>query len=173
MVPSPLIGTEHNLVRYAGARPDLDAARPVLADLGGTVDVLGEDHAVPPALDMAMLDVFFASMYAFLHSAAMVRAHGIEPTAYLPYAAAITATLATEFEGLAAAVERGRYDRGQASLEICLSFLDHVVATSDAAGVDAALPRLIRDATRRRLDRGPADADWESVAEGFVRSPTG
>lgn len=51
---------------------------------------------------------------------------------------------------------------------MCLSFLEHVVTTSDAAGVDAALPRLIRDATRRRLDRGPENLDWESVAEGFT-----
>lgn len=168
MVPTPLIGTDDNLVLYAGSAPALDAAMPVLRDLGGTVDVLGEDHAVPPALDMAMLDVFFSGMFAFLHSAAMVRAHGIEPTAYLPYAAAITATLAGELDGLATAVEQGKYDRGQASLEMCLSFLDHVVATSEASGVDAALPRLVRDATRRRLDRGPGNIDWESVAEGFT-----
>lgn len=76
MVPTPLMGTEDNLVLYAGSGPAVAAAMPVLRGLGGTVDVLGEDHAVPPALDMAMLDVFFSGMFAFLHSAAMVRAQG-------------------------------------------------------------------------------------------------
>ena len=168
MVPTPLVGTDDNLILYAGSAGALDAAMPVLRSLGGTADVLGADHAVPPVLDMAMLGSYFAGMYAFLHSAAMVRAHGIEPGAYLPYARAITSNLATELDGLANAYQRRRYDRGQASLEMCLSALDHVVATSEDAGVDAGLPRLIRDVTRAQLERAPREADWESVVERFT-----
>lgn len=168
MVPTQLVGTEHNLVLCAGAPDVVAAARPVLAALGGVTDVLGEDHAVPPALDLAMLDVFFAGMFAFLHSASMVRAHGIEPSTYLPYAAGILQTLGAELPALAEAFELRKYDRGQASIEMCLRGLEHVVATSEAAGVDAALPRLVRDRTREQLERTDPGTDWESVVEGFT-----
>lgn len=168
MVPTSLVGTEHNLVLCAGAPDDVAAARPVLAALGGVTDVLGEDHAVPPALDLAMLGVFFAGMYGFLHSAAMVRAHGIEPSAYLPYATGIVETLGAELPALAKAFELRKYDRGQASIEMCLRGLEHVVATSEAAGVDPALPRLLRDATREALAHAEPGVDWEYVAEGLT-----
>ncbi|MDV3222240.1 NAD(P)-binding domain-containing protein [Intrasporangium sp.] len=168
MVPVPLIGTEDNVVLYAGRGEALAAARPVLDSLGGTVDVLGEDHSLPPVLDMAMLDVYFAGMYAFLHSAAMVRAHGIEPTAYLPYATGLMSTLTTSLPGLAQAYESHKYDGGEATIEMCLSFLNHIVATSEAAGVDARLPRLVRDATLAEVDRNPRGIDWDVVAEGLT-----
>ena len=51
---------------------------------------------------------------------------------------------------------------------MCLSALDHVAATSEDAGVDAGLPRLIRDVTRAQLERAPREADWESVVERFT-----
>ncbi|PWN01242.1 NAD(P)-dependent oxidoreductase [Nocardioides silvaticus] len=168
MVPTPLVGTEDNLVLVAGPAGAVRSAVPVLEGLGGTIDVLGEDHALPPVLDMAMLDMYFAGMYAFLHSAALVRRHGIEPTAYLPYARGLHATLGVELDGLAASFENGTYDGGQASLEMCLSFLEHIVATSEDAGVDPALPLLVRDATRRALATSTGDTDWDVVAEGLA-----
>lgn len=170
MVPTALVGTEHNLVLCAGAPEAVAAARPVLAGLGGVTDVLGEDHAVPPALDVAMLDVFFAGMYAFLHSAALVRAHGIEPSTYLAYATGIVETLGAELPSLAQAFELRKYDRGQASLEMCLRGLEHIVSASEAAGVDPALPRLVRDATRAQLSHSRPGVDWEYVAEGLSTS---
>lgn len=168
MVPTPLIGTEHNLTLYAGSSDVVAAARPVLDALGGTVDVVGEDHALPPVLDMAMLDIYFAGMYAFLHSAAMVRAHGIEPEQYLPYATGIVDTLQSSLPGLADSFTRRDYSAGEARLDMCLSFLEHVVATSELAGVDPALPALIRDATRRQAELGHHDQDWDRVAEGLL-----
>jgi NAD(P)-dependent dehydrogenase (short-subunit alcohol dehydrogenase family) len=119
MVPTPMVGTPDNLVLYAGPRDVVAAARPVLESLGGTVDVLGEDHALPPVLDLAK------------------------------------------------AYESRTYDSGEATIEMCLSFLDHIVATSEAAGVDARLPRLVRDTTRAEAERRPRGIDWDVVAEGL------
>jgi hypothetical protein len=98
----------------------------------------------------------------------MVRAHGIEPSAYLPYAAGIVSTLSTSFPGLAQAYESHKYDGGEATIEMCLSFLNHIVATSEAAGVDVRLPRLLRDVTQAEADRNPRGLDWDVVAEGLA-----
>jgi 3-hydroxyisobutyrate dehydrogenase-like beta-hydroxyacid dehydrogenase len=168
MVPTTLVGTADNLVLYAGEPDDIAAARPVLDALGGTVDVLGADHALPPVLDMAMLDVFFSGMYAFLHSSALVRAHGVEPADYLPYARGILTALDAELDGLARAYATGAYDGGQASLGMCLSFLEHIVATSHDAGVDQRLPELLARVTREQIQRSGDDVDWDVVAEGLI-----
>lgn len=168
MVPTPLVGTDDNLVLYAGPGPVIESARPVLASLGGTVDVLGSDHALPPVLDLAMLDVYLAGMYAFLHSAALVRHHGVDASTYLPYATAVVATLSASLPGLAESFQTRRYDSGEATIDMCLSFLEHIVATSGAAGVDDRLPRLIRDLTAVEAARHPRGIDWDVVAEGLT-----
>ena len=168
MVPTALIGTGHNLILYAGKPATIESAHPVLAALGGTVDVLGEDHARPPVLDMAMLDVFFAGMYAFLHSAALVRTRGIKPSDYLPYAERILHTLAAELPDLADSYEHHAYDRGQANLGMCLQFQNHILGTTEQAGVDPRLPRLLRDITEAQTRHSGPDADWNQVAEALT-----
>lgn len=168
MVPTPMVGTEQCFVLCAGVPDDLDAAAPLLAAMGGTSDLVGEDHAVPPALDLAMLDVYFAGMYAFLHSAAMVGAHGIDPARYLPYAEGIVATLGGSLPDLATAIERRTYDGGEARLDMCLAFLDHIVATSEEVGIEPGLAAVVRDASAAAMARWPADTDWDVVAEDLL-----
>ncbi|MBU2670474.1 hypothetical protein KOI35_43935 [Actinoplanes bogorensis] len=171
MVPTALIGTDQNLILYAGRPETINSAHPVLAALGGTVDVLGEDHAVPPALDMAMLDVFFAGMYAFLHSAALARSRGIEPSAYLPYAQGIISTLAAELPSLAHTYETHTYNRGEANLGMCLQFQNHILRTTNQAGVDPRLPQLLRDITAEQVARSGPTPDWDETAESLT-TPT-
>lgn len=168
MVPTPMVGTDDCLVLYAG--PDPDVAQAALLDrvLGGTSDVTGPDHAVPPALDLAMLDVYFAGMYAHLHATALAQAHGIEPARFLPYAQGVVATLGGSLPGLTQAVERRTWDGGEARLDMCLAFLEHIVGASEEAGIDPGLASAVRDASARALERVPGSTDWDVVAEDFI-----
>jgi 3-hydroxyisobutyrate dehydrogenase-like beta-hydroxyacid dehydrogenase len=168
MVPTPMVGTEHCLVLYAGEPDDVAPAVAALAPLGGSADETGTDHAVPPALDLAMLDIYFAGMYAFLHSTALVCRHGVDPTRYLPYAEAIIETLRGSLPGLATSVTERRYATGEARLDMCLAFLQHIVTSSDESGLPSGLPALIRDASARAMQRHPADTDWDVVAEELL-----
>lgn len=168
MVPTPMVGTEQCLVLYAGEPDDVVAATAALTPLGGEADETGTDHAVPPALDLAMLDVYFAGMYAFLHSTALVGKHAIEPARYLPYAEAIIDTLKGSLAGLASSMTDRSYRTGEARLDMCLAFLEHIVASSDEVGVPSALPALVRDASLRAMKRYPADTDWDVVAEELL-----
>ncbi|OWY63051.1 oxidoreductase, partial [cyanobacterium TDX16] len=170
MVPTPMVGTDECVVLYAGDPRDLELASPVMAALGGTSDVVGEDHAVPPALDLAMLDVYFAGMYAFLHSAALADAHGIDPTRYLPYAEGIVATLGGTLPDLTDAITRRTYDGGEARLDMCLAFLEHIVRTSEQTGIDPGLAAVVRDASLSAMDRWPGSTDWDVVAEDLLTS---
>lgn len=178
MVPTPLVGTDDCLVLYAGDRQDLADLGPLTRALGGTADLTGADHGVPPVLDLAMLDIYFAGMYAHLHATALAAAHGIDPTRFLPYATGIVETLGHTLPDLSAAVERRTYDGGEARLDMCLAFLEHVVATSREAGIPPGPAGVVRDASARALAAHPGSTDWDVVAEELlssrpVRQPSG
>lgn len=171
MVPTALVGTEQCVVLYAGAKGDLAPLDPLFEALGGISDVVGDDHAVPPALDLAMLDIYFAGMYAHLHAIALAETHGIEPARLLPYAAGIVDTLGASLAGLTESVQRRTYDGGEARLDMCLSFLELIVASSRDAGIDPGLAEDVRDASAHALTRWPGTTDWDVVAQIFNPGP--
>lgn len=168
MVPTPLVATEHCLVLYAGDPADLEQVEPLFAAMRGASDVVGEDHAVPPALDLAMLDIYFAGIYAHLHATALAAAHGIDPQRFLPYAQGIVGTLGASLAVLTTSVEKRQYDAGQARLDMCLSFLEHIVTSSREAGIDPGLAEPVRAASARALTSRSPDTDWDVVAEDFL-----
>ena len=51
---------------------------------------------------------------------------------------------------------------------MCLSFLEHVVATSGEAGIHPGLAETVRDASARALLGRSGDVDWDVVAEDFL-----
>ncbi|MCK6068295.1 MULTISPECIES: NAD(P)-dependent oxidoreductase [Microbacterium] len=171
MVPTPLVGTADCAVLYAGASEDRGALAPVMAALGGTSDVLGDDHAVPAALDLAMLDLYFVGIYTHLHATALAGTFGIDPGRFLPYARSAVATVGESLADLTDAVVRRRYDSGQARLDMCLAFLDRIVQTSRDAGIDPAAAALVRDASARAMARWPGGTDWDVVAEDLLGAP--
>ncbi|GAB2623684.1 NAD(P)-binding domain-containing protein [Pseudactinotalea suaedae] len=170
MVPTPMVGTDECLVLYAGAPNDVATATAALAPLGGVADDVGTDHAVPPVLDLAMLDIYFAGMYAFLHATALAGRYGVDPARFLPYAEGVTDTLRGSLPGLSASMTDRTYRTGEARLDMCLAFLEHIVTASAESGVPSALPALIRDASARALRQHPADTDWDVVAEELLSS---
>lgn len=167
MVPTSMVGTEHCEVLYAGSEDDIDAIDALMRAMGGRSDVLGAAHALPPALDLAMLDVYFAGMYAFMHAAALAQAHGVDVQRFLPYASSVVDTLRGSLPELADALGRRTYDGGAARLDMCLAFLDKIVASSAEVGLDPGLVGVVRDASARALERWPPATDWDVVAEDF------
>lgn len=168
MVPTPMVGTEECFVIYAGSSTDLAEVAPLFDALQGTSDVVGDDHAVPPALDLAMLDIFFTGMYAHMHATALAASHGVDPARFLPYARGIVSTLGASLSGVTSSVQERRYDGGEARLDMCLSFLEHIVASSREAGIDAGLAEQVRDASARASSRWSGRTDWDVVAEDFL-----
>ena len=93
LVPTPLVGDPSALFLYAGDRRCSTGTAEVLRVLGGKPDHLGTDHGLASLYDVAMLELFFAGMTAFLHAAAMVTAQGVDAKTFLPYAHDVLGTL--------------------------------------------------------------------------------
>ncbi|OZD05236.1 oxidoreductase [Rhodococcus sp. 06-235-1A] len=168
MVPTPLVGTDKSFAIYAASEADIAELGPMFDAMAGVSDVVGEDHSVPAALDLAMLDIYFAGMYAHLHATAFAAAHGIRPARFLPYAHGIVETLGASLAGLTSGFEQGTYDGGEARLDMCLSFLEHIVFASGEVGIDPGLAEVVRAASARAAIRWSGATDWDVVGEDFA-----
>lgn len=168
MVPTPMVGTAECCALYAGSESDMSELEPMFDAMGGVSDVVGLNHSVPAVLDLAMLDVYFAGMYAQLHATALAAAHGIDPSRFLPYSQGIVQTLGASLAGLTSSAERRKYDGGDARLDMCLSFLEHIVSASREAGIDPASAEVVRAVSARAMTRWPGDTDWDVVGEEFI-----
>ncbi|MEW2016118.1 NAD(P)-binding domain-containing protein [Rhodococcus sp. NPDC076796] len=168
MVPTPMVGTAECCALYAGSESDMSELEPMFDAMGGVSDVVGLNHSVPAVLDLAMLDVYIAGMYAHLHATALAAAHGIDPSRFLPYSQGIVQTLGASLAGLTSSAERRTYDGGDARLDMCLSFLEHIVSASREVGIDPALAEVVRAVSARAMTRWPGGTDWDVVGEEFL-----
>lgn len=165
LVPTPLVGDPEALFLYAGDRALFDRHRDQLRLLGGRADHLGADPGLASLYDVAMLEVFFAGMTSFLHSAAMATAQGVDAKTFLPYARDVLRVLDHSLGGLAEDVDAGTYPGTEDNLAMELTALDHIVDTGAEVGVDGRLPRLLRDVAAAAVARGHGGDGFSRVVD--------
>ncbi|OCB15354.1 6-phosphogluconate dehydrogenase [Mycolicibacterium porcinum] len=153
MTPTDTIGTPGASILFAGPRDLFDSHRPVF-DALATVSWVGEDIGRAAAFDMALLDVFWTSVSGFVHALAMAGAHGIAPTELLPHANNIAAILPPIFGEIADRVETDRHTDPSASVSSVAASVRHLIAASQAAGLDAGALEAFRGYVDAAVDAG-------------------
>ncbi len=143
MTPTDTIGSSGASILLAGPRDLFDAHRPVF-DVLATVSWVGADVGRAAAYDMALLDVFWTSVSGFVHAVAMAGAHGIAPTELLSHANNIAAILPPVFGEIAERIETGRHTDVSASVSSVAASVRHLIAASEATGLDAGALKAFR-----------------------------
>ncbi|EIE99151.1 NAD(P)-dependent oxidoreductase [Saccharomonospora glauca] len=164
MVSGELVGTERSYVFYSGPRDSFDAHANTLAVLGRP-DYRGEDHALAQLYYQAHLDIFLTSLAAYLHATALMRAAGVTETTFAPYATEMFDMMPYFLKGVAEQLERGEYPGDGATATMMGATADHIVGASDAAGIDATLPRAVQSYYHRVLAAGHGKDGWPSLYE--------
>lgn len=172
MVPTSVIGTPDAQILYSGNSTHVEKHRDLLELLAGRTEHVGDDPGLASLLDTTMLEVFFASMTAFLHASAVLTAQGQTAASFVARAQDVLALLPATFAGLAADVDAGRYPGDEDTITMELAALHHMVATSAGSGVDTRLPALMRDLARSAVDAGHGSDGWSRVVE-VLRAPAG
>ncbi|MEY7972102.1 NAD(P)-dependent oxidoreductase [Saccharomonospora xinjiangensis] len=164
MVSEELVGTEQSYVFYSGPRDSFDAHEATLAVLGRP-DYRGEDHALAQLYYQAQLDIFLTSLAAYLHATALLKAAGVPEPTFAPYATEMFDMVSYFLRGIAEQLERGDYPGNGASVTMMGATADHIVGASDAAGIDATLPRAVQSYYHRAIAAGHGGNGWPSLYE--------
>ncbi|WP_148668482.1 NAD(P)-dependent oxidoreductase [Streptomyces sp. WAC05950] len=162
MTPTTTIGTPDGVFIHSGPRELLDEHRTVLEALGGVHTHLGEDIGRAAAYDVALLDIFWTAMAGYAHALSVARAEGITARELAPFAQGIAAILPPIFEETAGEMDGGTYSGEGNPITSAASSMAHIVQTSEAHGIDAAVMRAAEGWARRAIGSGHG-------ADGFIR----
>ena len=145
MVPAPMVGTEAAYVYYSGPAEVLRSHEAVLVHIG-TPRYVGRGPRPGAALYQAQLAVFLTALVGLLQAAAIASRGGVRAG---DLAGRALDTWPASREMLDGERDRGARSRRRASRQpehgaMMGATADHIVRTSDAAGVDTALPSAIK-----------------------------
>jgi 3-hydroxyisobutyrate dehydrogenase-like beta-hydroxyacid dehydrogenase len=169
MTPTTTIGTPGAVFLHSGPEALYQEHRPVLAALGGTHTHLGEDIGRAAAYDVALLDIFWTAMAGWAHALAVARAEGISARELAPFAQGIGAILPPIFAGTAEEVDGGGFSGEDNPITSAASSMAHIVHTSEAHGIDAAVMRAAEGWARRTIGLGHGTDSFVRIAEVIGR----
>jgi 3-hydroxyisobutyrate dehydrogenase-like beta-hydroxyacid dehydrogenase len=148
MTPTDTIGTPSAVVLHSGAATD------ALAALGGRQTYLGAEPGRAAAFDVALLDIFWTSVAGVAHAFALARSENITSTELAPLARGIADLLPIVIDEHSARLEEGRHDGEDANLLSAAAGMAHIIETSEARGIDAAVMKAAHAMARKAIDAG-------------------
>jgi 3-hydroxyisobutyrate dehydrogenase-like beta-hydroxyacid dehydrogenase len=167
MVPAPAVGGPGAYVFYSGPREVFDAHEPTLR-LIGEPRYLGADPGLAQLFYQAHLDVFLTALSGLLHATALIRAAGAPAADFVPEALTtlgeIPAMIGDGAE-LARRIEAGEHPGDLSTATMMGATADHVLRTSERAGIDLELPRAVKSHYDRAIAAGHGRDDWSSLYE--------
>ncbi|QBI21978.1 NAD(P)-dependent oxidoreductase [Egibacter rhizosphaerae] len=166
------IGGEGAAILYAGPRWAFDQHAGILEPLAAGTTYLGEDHGLASLYDAATLGLMWGILNAYLHGAALLEAAGVDAVTFAPLASAGVRTVVDWLPGIAEQVDTGRYPAVDASLDIHVAAMGHLLDENESLGIDTGLPRFVKDLADRAVAAGHGGSDYAAMIEQF-RKPAG
>ncbi|MYV57658.1 NAD(P)-binding domain-containing protein [Streptomyces sp. SID3212] len=171
MTTPPGVGSPEVMFLYSGSRAVFDTYRPALAALGDPL-YLGPDAGTASLHDAALLGLMWSAMTGWLHGTALVGAEKTEATAFTPLAIRWLGTVSGFLTTYASQVDAGRYPGDDATVDVQIAAVDHLIHASAARGLHNGLPELLKGAMERARAAGHGSDSYASVIE-VLRNPAG
>ncbi|WP_067847806.1 NAD(P)-dependent oxidoreductase [Nocardia lijiangensis] len=166
MAIPPAIGTAEAVILHSGPQPDFEALEPALGALG-TVTYLGADHGLASLYDVAGLAMMWSVLNAWLQGTALLRTAGVDAATYAPFARQIAAGVAEWLPGYAEQIDSGSFPAEVSALETDARAMAHLIEESEAVGVNAELPKLIKAMADRSIAAGHGGEQYPVLIEEF------
>ncbi|MEV6241894.1 NAD(P)-binding domain-containing protein [Lentzea sp. NPDC051838] len=164
MTTPPGIGDQRSMILYSGDQDAFDEARNLLSALAEPVN-LGADPGLAALYDTALLGIMWATLTGWLHASALVTADGATADHFTPLATRWLGPVAGFISTYAEQVDNGSYPGSDATLDVHLATLDHLVHASEVRKIDATLPRLFHDYARQAVEAGHGTDGWARIIE--------
>lgn len=168
MAVPPAIGTAEAVILHSGPRADFDAHRSTLEALG-TVTHVGDDPGLASLYDVAGLAMMWSVLNAWLQGTALLRTAGVDAATYAPFARRIAAGVADWLPGYAEQIDSGSFPAEVSALETDVRAMAHLIEESEAVGVNAELPKLIKAMADRSIAAGHGGEQYPVLIEEFSR----
>ncbi|GAA2064674.1 NAD(P)-binding domain-containing protein [Streptomyces albiaxialis] len=159
------VGDAAMMFLYSGDAAAFDEHRATLAALGDPVH-LGSAPGLASLYDAALLGLMWSVFAGWLHGTALVGAEKVDAAAYTPVALRwLSGAVSTFVTRYAAQVDAGAYPGDDATVDVQIATVDHLLHAAGRRGVDTALPALLKDVMVRARDAGHGDDSFASVIE--------
>ncbi len=170
MTTPPGVGDPAMMFLYSGSEEVFDTHRPVLTALGDPL-YLGADPGLASLYDTALLGVMWSTMTGWLHGTALVGAEGTPAAAFTPVAIRWLTTVAGFLTRYAPQVDDGRYPGDDATVDVQIAAIDHLIHAAAARGVDNALPDLLKTAMEKASAAGHGQDSYASLIQVLRPAP--
>ena len=162
--PSTIGGPEAFLL-YSGAQDAFTAHEPTLAALGSAT-YLGADPGLASLYDLGVVGLMYGVITGFVHALALLRADGIDPEAFLPFATEAMGIM--PIADIAHQVKTGDYGGREAHLDMQVAYMDHMIESSLARNVDPTFPAYVKELMQRAIAAGHGSDDFGRLLDGFA-----
>ncbi|NYI07532.1 NAD(P)-dependent oxidoreductase [Allostreptomyces psammosilenae] len=163
------VGQPEAVLLYSGPRALFDAHRATLAALGGGTTHLGEDFGLASLYDVALLGLMWSTMSGYVHAVALLGAEGVDARTFTPVGNRWLSTITGYLTEYAKQVDAGAYP-ADATLDIQVTTMEHVLHASRERGVNVELPTLIKTLAERAIAAGHGGSSFASLVE-VMRKP--
>ncbi|UKY47705.1 NAD(P)-dependent oxidoreductase [Streptomyces inhibens] len=164
MTTPPGVGNPEMMFLYSGAHTVFEAHRPTLEALGDPLH-LGTDPGLASLYDAALLGLMWSTMTGWLHGTALVGAEKTQATAFTPVAIRWLTAVAGFLTTYAPQVDAGHYPGDDATIDVQIAAIDHLIHAASARGIDNALPELLKTTMERAREAGHGPDSYASVIE--------
>ncbi|TJZ44612.1 NAD(P)-dependent oxidoreductase [Streptomyces piniterrae] len=164
MTTPPGVGSREMMFLYSGSHAVFEAYRPALAALGDPL-YLGTAPGLASLYDAALLGLMWSTMTGWLHGTALVGAEKTEATAFTPIAIRWLTAVAGFLTTYAPQVDAGRYPGDDATVDVQIAAIGHLIHAAERRGIDNALPELLKSAMERAKAAGHGSDSYASVIE--------
>ncbi|MFC8275035.1 NAD(P)-dependent oxidoreductase [Streptomyces sp. NPDC057271] len=166
MTTPPGVGDSSNMILYAGA-PELFAAhRATLAVLGDPVD-LGPDAGLASLYDAGLLGLMWSVFGGWLHATALAGADGVPARDFTAVATRWLSTVSWFMTGYAEQIDAGEYPGADATIDVQVAAIGHLLHAGEARGIDDRLPRLHLELMRAAVEAGHGGDSYARIIEAF------
>ncbi|MFJ9808167.1 NAD(P)-dependent oxidoreductase [Streptomyces sp. NPDC101158] len=166
MTTPPGIGDSAHMILYAGGPELLAAHRPALAVLGDPVD-LGADAGLASLYDAGLLGLMWSVFGGWLHATAVTGADGVPAKEFTGVAVRWLRTVAWFMTAYADQVDAGEYPGDDATIDVQVAAIGHLLHAGEERGIDDRLPRLHLELMREAVAAGHGGDSYARIIEGF------
>lgn len=164
MTTPPGVGSPEMMLLYSGSHAVFEAHRPALASLGDPLH-LGTDPGLASLYDAALLGLMWSTMTGWLHGTALVGAEKTPATDFTPVAIRWLTAVAGFLTTYAPQVDAGRYPGDDATVDVQIAAIDHLIHAAAARGIENTLPELLKSTMERTKAAGHGSDSYASVIE--------